>query len=261
MAPQPPRKASLLQDAGKPLVLVGPPSHLRGELHIRNSSAEKVIVRQPLMRPVAPTGRGKQVRMALPTHDDAMTLRRIVVRAGQARQIPIALALAPTTPPGTYHAELDVDGDLREVVVHVTEDVSFSLDPGQLVLLNHPGEKVHKQIVVKNTGNVAITVKSIGTVVLDEELVHCRALRGALADVGATMKTLDDFAAALGKRYHDLYENLILKVQNEKTTIDPGDTASIDLTITLPDSLDARTRYTGFAPISTASLVFTIVPD
>jgi hypothetical protein len=249
----------MLKDDGRPLVLAGPPRRVRGELLVRNPGDEKVIIRQPLMRPATITGRGKQ--KALTLQEPALTLRRIVVRARQDRQVPIALSLEPGTPPGTYHAQLDVDGELREVVMHVTEDVAFTIEPSELVIPNRPGEKVTKQIVVSNQGNVAIALKTIGAIVLDEELVHCRALRGALADVGKTMKTLDDFIVALGHRYSDLYAALVLKVQNEPTTIAPGETAAIELTISLPDKLEARGRYSAFAAVSTQTLTFTIVPE
>jgi hypothetical protein len=259
--PQPAPRVTLIQDASRPLVLVGPPRDVRGELTLQNASDEKVIVRQPVMRlGSAAARRGKHARAAQP-RQSMLTLRRMIVRARQARQVPIALALDSTTPPGTYEAELDVDGELRHVVVHVIEDLSFSMAPAALIIPNRPGERIPKRVVFTNTGNVAISVKPVGPVVLDEELVHCRALRGALADVGATLKNLDDFIVALGHRYHDLYEARVLKVQNEKTTIEPGDTKAVDLTITLPDKLDSRARYTGLAPVSTQSLTFTVVPE
>jgi hypothetical protein len=143
----------------------------------------------------------------------------------------------------------------------VTEDVTFAITPDELVLPNHPGEKVTKQVVFTNQGNVPLPVRNIGTVVLDEELAHCRALRGALDEVGDTMKNLDDFLVALGKRYKAIYATLVLKVQNEKVTVAPGESRAVDLTITLPEKMEARSRYTGYAAISTRTLTFTIVPD
>ena len=53
----------------------------------------------------------------------------------------------------------------------------------------------------------------------------------------------------------------MLKVQNDAVTIEPGRTQSVDLTITLPEKLESRSRYSGYAAISTSSLTFTIVPD
>jgi len=183
------------------------------------------------------------------------------MRPGQSRPIPVALALDPRTPPGTYNAELEIHGQQRSVVIHVIEEVSLTIAPREIVLPNRPGEKVEKRVVFTNDGNVPVSVRSLGTVVLDEELVHCRALRGALSDVGETMESLNDFVTALGRRYKKLYETLVLKVQNAEVTIEPGRTQSVDLTITLPEKLESRSRYSGYAAISTSSLTFTIVPD
>src|SRR5690606_19697511 len=141
------------------------------------------------------------------------------------------------------------------------EDVALTMTPDHLVLPNRPGETLTKQVVFTNDGNVDVSVQALGTVVLDEELAHCRALRGALADVGDTMKSLDDFAVALGKRYHAIYETLVLRVKNDAVVVAPGDTKALDLTITIPEKLERRSRYTGYAAISTATLTFTIVPD
>lgn len=262
-------RTPLMPDAEQPLVLVGPPRDLRGQFRVENPGERKVIVRQPLLktRGGAPVTRGGRRQKATPgkaepaTPGVTLALRRIIVRAGQSRPVPIALALDARTPPGTYEAELDVDGQTRPVIMHVVEDVALSIAPQHLVLPNRPGEKIDKRIVITNDGNVPVPVHTIGVVVLDEELAHCRALRGALADVGDTMNTLDDFAAALGRRYRAVYETLALRVQNEAVTMAPGETRALDLTITLPEKLEHRSRYSGYAAISTTTLTFTIVPQ
>jgi hypothetical protein len=273
-----------------PLVLAGPPRAIRGEFHLQNATTEKLSVRDAMFRSVAapaktddlstrPTTKvkaadvAKAVKAADGARADAvkapavsailpemgLSLRRIVVRPGQARPVPVALELDPRTPPGTYHAELTVNDQKRDVVMHVTEDVSLQIMPEEIVLDSVPGGKSTRRVVFTNLGNVPIQVRTIGTVVLDEELVHCRALRGAIADVGDTMKSLDEFTAALGRRYKKLYETLAVKVQNDAVTLGPGETQAVDLTIALPDKLDKSSRYTGYAAISTSSLTFTIV--
>ena len=174
--------------------------------------------------------------------------------------VPVALSLDPRTPPGTYYLELQVQDQMREVVMHVTENVALRISPDTVVVPNLPGEKVTRNVVFTNHGNVPIELRSIGTIVLDDELASCRALRGALADVGDTMTTLDEFAAALGKRFKTIYDTMVLKVQNATISLEPGQTESVKLTITLPGNLDKRARYSGYAAISTSSLAFTIVP-
>lgn len=253
---------ALIMDAEAPLVLAGPPNAVRGEFRVQNATTEKLSVRDAVLRSAAPTGRGKKRQAAASLLPEAgHVLRRILVRPGQSRPVPVSLELDPRTPPGTYHAELMINDQRREVLVHVTENVALELSPEEIVLPNRAGEKFTRTVVFTNHGNIDIPIRALGTVVLDEELVHCRALRGALADVGDTMKSLDDFAVALGKRYKRLYETLVLKVQNEAVTLAPGDTQAVELTITLPEKLEGRSRYTGYAAISTSSLSFVIVPD
>lgn len=269
MADEPEPQARMMLDAEQPLVLVGPPRGVRGELRLQNPTDRKVIVREPRVRPAlaaAATGnKNKKKAAAAPAPavlaESPMVMRRIVMRPGQSRPVPVALTLDPRTPPGTYHAELEIQGQQRTVVMHVLEEVSLTIAPQEIVLPNRPGEKVTKSVVFTNEGNMPVSVRSLGTVVLDEELVHCRALRGALSDVGETMEKLDDFVAALGRRYRKLYETLVLKVQNTAVTVEPGQTQAVELTITLPEKLESRSRYSGYAAISTNSLTFTIVPE
>ena len=254
---------ALMVDAEAPLVLAGPPNAVRGEFRVQNATTEKLSVRDAVLRSAAATGRGKKRLEAAASllPEAGHVLRRILVRPGQSRPVPVALELDPRTPPGTYHAELMLNDQRRDVVLHVTENVSLEIAPDEIVLPNRAGEKFTRTVVFTNHGNVDVPIRALGTVVLDEELIHCRALRGALADVGDTMESLDDFAVALGKRYKQLYETLVLKVQNHAVTLAPGDTQAVELTITLPEKLEGRSRYTGYAAISTSSLTFVIVPD
>ena len=258
--PQAPR-AQLL-DLGQPLILTGPPRAVSGQFSVKNPTGEKLRIREATLRSSRSVGLTRKAgRLASSVFEDGLTLQRMVLRAGQSRQVPVSLALDAQTPPGTYHLELLVHDQLRDVVMHITEEVSLRIEPGQLVLPNRAGEKFTRRVVFTNDGNVPINVRNLGTIVLDDELASCRALRGALADVGDTMTTLNEFAAALGKRFKQLYDTLVLKVQNSAVTLEPGETRALDLKITLPDSLDARARYTGFAAISTGNLTFMIVPD
>ena len=163
---RPSKQGAVLPDAAEPLVLIGPPRGIRGEFRVQNPTERKIIVRQPLLKraAAAPRGKGaaaKAAAAAIP--EEALALRRIVVRPGQSRPVPIALTLDPTTPPGTYEAQLDVDGEMRTVVMHVTEDASFSIAPDDLVLPNHPGEKVQKRVVFTNHGNVPLSVRTMRT--------------------------------------------------------------------------------------------------
>lgn len=271
MKEQPQAPRALMMDAEEPLVLIGPPRAVRGEFRLHNASAQKLAVRDATFRGIAApavTTRAKRGAAAAPAAPVAsvlpeagLVMRRIVVRKGQARNVPVSIELPLNTAAGTYYAELMVNDQLRKVVMHVTEEFSLDISPNPIVLKNRPGETQERTVVFTNNGNVDVNIRSLGTVVLDEELAHCRALRGALVDVGDTMKTLDDFAAALGKRYKKLYETQVLKVQNDAVTVGGGQTVAVTFKCTVADKTDPRLRFEGYAALSTSSLLFTIVPD
>ena len=130
------RKSPLMPDAAEPLVLVGPPREIRGEFLVRNPTERKIIVRQPVLKAAATaTGRTTKAAVAaakagIVALPETVALRRIKVRAGQSRPVPLSLTLDPRTPPGTYQAELDIDGEQRSVVVHVTERHGAGAAPG-----------------------------------------------------------------------------------------------------------------------------------
>src|SRR5215467_5749056 len=91
---------NLMTDAEEPLVLAGPPRAIRGEFRLQNPSGEKVIVRQPLFRAAAPKGKKGARAAETPALPEAgLAMRRIVMRPGQARPVPVALELDPRTPP------------------------------------------------------------------------------------------------------------------------------------------------------------------
>src|SRR5262245_61287059 len=110
---RPSKQGAVLPNAAEPLVLIGPPRGIRGEFRVQNPTERKIIVRQPLLKRAAAAPRGKGAKGATPIPEEALALRRIVVRPGQSRPVQIALTLDPTTPPGTYEAQLDVDGEMR----------------------------------------------------------------------------------------------------------------------------------------------------
>lgn len=253
--------SSLFDEGARPLILAGPPGALRGELRLRNSTDQKVIIRQPFVRARLAHVKMGKTHKASTAPEAVLALRRIIVRPQQSRAVPISLALDVATPPGTYHAELEVNGELRPVVLHVSEHVAFDISPGTLVIPNRPGEKLERQVVITNHGNQPLVIRSIGAVALDEEFQHCRALRGALDDVGATMKSFDDYFVAVGKRYSKQIPFQILSIHNQKTTIAPGETRALDLAISISDKLIERSRYSGYAPIANGNLSFTVIPD
>lgn len=239
------------------LVLVGPPGRLRGEIHVRNPGTRKLVVRDPTVR----TRAASLVALTGKANEATWHLRRVVLRPGQARRVPLALELDPRTPPGEYDVELDLVGVRQPFRLIVTEHADVSLEPDEIVIENRPGETIERTVVVTNLGNLPISVPKIGSIGLDDELGHCRALRATLKDDGDQIASLDELIKSLSKHYKALYDPLVLRIQNDSVTIAPGAMQSIALSLELPDELIPTARYLAVAPIATRSLHFTIVPS
>ena len=162
----------------------------------------KDIVRQPVLKAAAPLTdaprlrpRGRNRRAA----GDGGTQKD----QGPRRTV----ATGPAVPhPRSAHASrhvpgrADVNGEQRSVVVHVTEDVALALSPDQIGIRTRRREG-RKARGIHQRGQRARAREGPRRRRAEDDAAHCRALRGALQDVGDTMKNLDDFAVALGRRY------------------------------------------------------------
>ena len=116
-----------------------------------------------------------------------------------------------------------------------------------------------------NLGNVPLVIGEIGAVVLDDELTNCRSLRAVTAawpDEDGEHDAVDRFVDLYVKEgWKKVVEHSgVLRVHTVggPREIPPGQTQVVDLEITLPDRLEPRTRYTGFAPLYMTDLD---VPD
>lgn len=243
-----------------PIVLVGQPASLRGDLYLRNSSPERVVLRK------LPLASGEQVaalRSARPGFAPAVRLSPGIIRPGHTGPVSLSVSLDPYTPPGEYHAEMDMAGRMVPVVMRVTERVDLRISPAELVIENRPDQTFQKQIVVTNTGNVPLTIGKLGSVFLDDELLICRTLRAAAAAVGDDLRPLEEYLARiLLEAKHVAESSGILRVHSkaENEILQPGEVRPIDLEIRVPAALDRRGRYRGVLALYTANLTFLIVP-
>lgn len=262
-----------------PLILSGPPHNIRGRLKVRNLEPAKIVLPQSQLRVLGtPKGRSKKKPVV---HE--MGLRRMIIRTGREKRVPLKVALDPQTSPGRYEAELDVDGQISPVVIQVLENLALTLSPDRLVLLNQGGSTQTKSLLITNSGNVAISIGEIGAVPLDDDFISCRILRGTLNelqleetvvtpekskkpppdDEQKPLRIVGKILEAAVNQAADAFDKAgALRVHNASglTPIAPGETKEINLEIKIPASLDRRHRYRGVAALYTANLNFEVVP-
>src|SRR5262245_20687252 len=124
-----PERDVIQHPPSEPIVVVGPPDSLEGELLLHNTGPDKLILRDVRLR-----GEAIARRAAEADGPSELALRRVILRPGQLRRMPLQLALSPNTPPGEYHAEVQIGGGVRQLVIHVTEVVQLEIDPDPVVI-------------------------------------------------------------------------------------------------------------------------------
>ena len=245
------------QPEEEPVVLAGQPQALTGEVRFKNPSENKLVLRGAQVR-----SRPEETKVAaLPAVSQA--LATVVLYPGQQRNVPINLSLSPHTPPGEYRFDLEVAGQVRQVVLHVVEAVNLEISPSEVVIENRPGAKITKRVVFSNRGNVPLNVGEIGAIPLDDELLQCRILRAAVAEVGRETQPLEEYVAEIARQAIKVLDQAgTLRVHNTAGpfVLQPGEVRPVDLEISVPDTLDKRTRYRAAAAIYTTDLEFVIVP-
>lgn len=242
----------------EPIVVVGPPDSLGGELLLHNTGPDKLILRDVRLRGEAITRRAAEA-----DGPSELALRRVVLRPGQLRRMPLQLALNPNTPPGEYQAEVQVGSAVRQLVIHVTEVVRLEIDPDPVVIENRPGDTISKRVVFSNRGNVSLSIGEIGAVVLEEEFLNCRAGRAAVMNSGEKVAGLDDFLAEYIRQTKVALEQTgLLRVRNTAGlfTLAAGEVRAVDLEFRVPDKLEQRSRYFGAVALYMSNLNIVVTP-
>ena len=239
-----------------PVVLAGPPRALRGRIDIRNPGDQTVVLRSLVF---------KGASGALTAEGMRHRLNTVVLRPTQGRTVPLKIAVDPATPPGEYTVDLELGGATRHAVLHVAEDFDLTVQPSEIVVENRPGEVQTKQLIVTNDGNVPFMVGEIGDIVLEDELIFCRAGRTAVVPWSDRPDArLEDLVVGIVKAAlveSDRAGNMVVHNAAGDIEVAPGQTVTVPLEVTVPEGLHRNSRYIGVTPLFTADLVFNVVPS
>ena len=241
--------------ADAPIVLAGPPGRLSGRIDLHNGGDQRVVLRQAAL---------KDATGALGPGPLHQTFHPVVLHPAQGRRVPLRVAVDPATPPGSYRCELEVAGQSRPAVLHVAEVFSLSVSPEVIVVENRPNEVQSKQLIVTNDGNVDVAVGDIGEVVLEDDMIWCRAERAAIGPwTEKDDPRLEELVVAVLRAARDeAYRGGNLAVRNVagEVAVPAGTTVAIDLEVVVPERLHRNSRYKGRTPLFTEDLEFLVVP-
>jgi hypothetical protein len=239
----------------EPLILAGPPAKLTGQIDLHNTGDASIVLRDAAFRDPSGVLRARPGRQAFSP---------LVVRAHQQQRGPVAISVDPRTPPGEYRGEIELAGRTRPVVLHVTESIDLTVHPPSIVVMNERGTQ-RRRIVVTNDGNVPFSIGDLGDVDLQDDLLPDRT-RLALEPV----TQIGDEAATglqgpvlalirLAPRDAFVEGGLAVQVHGAAVAIAPGDTAVVELDVTLQRELPSNSRYRGRIPLLTRDLEFVVV--
>lgn len=230
------------------LVVAGPPQRLRGELRLRNDSAEKLKLRSLLVR--ARTGEKSAHALEAATMEVGARLR-----PGEQALVPMELALRSQTAPGFYALEMDVGGRILPVEAHVTEHVDFRIEPGAVTLLVNGARTIEREFVAENAGNVPLPLGERCEAPLFDSLDFFSGLREALRKtVGVEAKQrLEKLLDELGRRQVGP-----LVVHRERVTLRPGERRRMAARFELPRDIKPARHYRAALELYNATLIVDI---
>jgi len=240
----------VVEPSGRPILLVGPPRVVAGDITLLNPGETTLVLRD---FGVADRS-GRLVH--LPARQ-GLTMPT-VLRRGQQQQLRIEIALVATTHPGEYHVAIDIAGQERDAVLHVTEDVALRVEPATLFVANEERRQM-KRLAVTNEGNVAATLGDIRDVALRDDLAPAIDVRLALQAL-ANKPDLDEFVDAL-RRDGPTMGRLSLGIAGGPATIAPGETRTIEVAVTLPEPPPPNGRYRARVPLLNATLNIIVTPS
>jgi hypothetical protein len=146
----------------------------------------------------------------------------------------------------------------------VTESIDLEVNPQSLVVLNRPGAQ-RRRIVVTNQGNVPFAIGELGDVDLENDLLPERTrlalepVRGsaqpATRDLDGPVFALVSLVPADAVRER----GLSVRVHGPTVRVMPGETAVIELDVTVQAELPPNSRYRGRAALLTRDLEFVVV--
>ena len=212
-----------------PVVLTGPPTRLRGDVHLTNTGSAPLRVRGFGVRGEGLTGGAGGGRL---------TAR---IAGGDAVATRAALALPAATPPGRYAVTLDLGGHEVAATLVVAADPSSDVTPGRV--LCGPG-RTEVELLVANTGNVPLDLapRTRARLRADPDLAAPPLLPGPGDGDG------DDGGphAALEVR--------------DPAPLAPGERRAVRAAVVVPDDVEPERRYLALLPVATATLRVVVTP-
>jgi hypothetical protein len=235
------------------LTLSGAPRALRLPITLSNGSTRPLAVAEASLSAVTLGQDGPSLRLEpVPVG--------LVVPAGGAATANIRLRLDRATPAGVYSGRLRVAGIDRAVEIVVTADTAVDVRPDPVIVDAALGRSASVAVSFENRGNVALTLDPTGRYRLGEELSLGTRPVPEGGEGLAALRELLDLIPGLARRpaLVDVGE-VALSMPGGPVTLAPGDAATVEVQVRLPETLSVTARYHVYAPLYAADLHIVVV--
>jgi hypothetical protein len=202
-----------------PIIFAGSPALLEAEAWLHNDEREDLRLRRATLISSAVPMLAEQAEVA------RLTVPRVVL-AGQRKLLSMSFDLDPSIPPGTYDAEIRLEGIAGSksffAWIIVARNYQLSLEPDQFVFPAGAGSRITAEMAVWNEGNVPIEVTPMGEYRLEDanqrEPCPCCGARHE-----RKRRDDEDFGCIV--------------ISNDTFLLQPGTWALVKFTAQMPDSL------------------------
>jgi len=253
-----PESASSLVVGGftdAPPVFAGPPEQLSGRVHLHNPGGASVVLRDAGLKDDSGV-----LRLPSARH----VLHPFVVRPDQGRSLELTIAVDPATPSGEYKAELEVAGQWLPVVLCVAEVLEAKVQPHTLVVFNRTGVAQRRRLLVTNTGNLPFALGDPGPVELRKDTRRGDLVRvGVEPILGGERADLEGAVAALmavARAEPRPAGSLVVRAPGGPVEVRPGESAFVELELTVEKELPEHERFRGWFPILSRDVDVVVVP-
>ena len=231
-------------------VLTGRAGRLRGEVTLRNDSAKPLrFGHAEVHAEIGTTVAEIRPPASAPAELEPKSEGSVLLSASLDR----------LTPPGTYEADVVIDGATLPVTLIITEEIALTLSQSELVVI--AGQEATRSMAMHNRGNVPLAVSQIGPADLEVDVRRPTLLqRIGLLPVEDPIRPVveecdDDTDDEVEKPARTVTARLKTPI-----IVAPGETVVGDWIVKTDGPLDAGVRYRAVAPLYTTDIGFVVTP-
>lgn len=223
----------LLQDANKSILLRGEQGRLQGKLFVENSSTSKLSLNSIPIENV-------KIRDSSQVMLNELRVRGRL-KAKEKGTVNVDVPIDPSTAPGVYSATLTLGGKQQQAEITVVANVELEIEPDTVTINTQIKSGSKTTFDFCNVGNVDVLLGEKLIVPIQSDKLIESSLQQSFSELLATKSkeiNMRDVISAIAK---NMPEPLVLSFA--KTTIKPGMTQSIAMTMTLPNNLLPHRYY------------------